>query len=242
MEWFAEIWLPVVGHEGQYEVSDQGRVRSLDQWVNAPQNGGSRRIRGRMLRPHLDRGGHLYVDLGRNNRRPVHQLVAEAFIGPRNGLETRHGPLGKLVNTPDNLSYGTRADNAMDASWQRYAEMPNGTDHWNARLTAEIVREARARWADGEVSVYKLSREFGFPEMTLYNAIIGRSWAHVQDPGPVPVDPDIRHGAKLTPHMVREARCRRAAGVPLAQLADEADVTLATIRDAITGRTWKHVD
>jgi len=43
-----EHWLPVVGFEDFYEVSDQGRVRSLDR-ISEMSNGRKRAIKGRIL-------------------------------------------------------------------------------------------------------------------------------------------------------------------------------------------------
>lgn len=46
----------------------------------------------------------------------VHVLVAAAFLGPRpDGMDIRHGPGGRLDNSPENLCYGTRKDNVQDS-------------------------------------------------------------------------------------------------------------------------------
>jgi hypothetical protein len=50
-----ERWLPIALFEGSYEVSDRGRVRSLDRQV------GVRRLQGVMLRPARIKTGHLVV-------------------------------------------------------------------------------------------------------------------------------------------------------------------------------------
>jgi hypothetical protein len=47
----------------------------------------------------------------------VHKLVANTFLGPcPKGMEILHGVEGKEVNTPYNLHYGTRSENALDRS------------------------------------------------------------------------------------------------------------------------------
>jgi NUMOD4 motif/HNH endonuclease len=115
----AERWLPVVGYEGYYEVSDQGRVRSLDRVII---DLGGRRKRpeaGRILSPVMDvRGHYLHVGLWRNGKpttRPIHLLVIRAFIGPPPAdMECLHGPNGKLDNRLSNLSYGTHSQNAQE--------------------------------------------------------------------------------------------------------------------------------
>lgn len=109
-------WRPVVGYEGLYEVSSQGDVRSW-RWKSGP----------RLLRPATHPDGHLQLNIGRRSLF-VHQLVAAAFLGPRPvGLETRHLDGNPANNTPSNLRYGTRAENAQD--------MVLHGQHWNAAKT-----------------------------------------------------------------------------------------------------------
>ena len=113
-----EHWLPVVGYEGLYEVSDQGRVRSLDRWVRARDNG-VRLAEGRLLNAATLRSGHKRVTLSNDTnckRALVHRLVLEAFVGP--------APEGKPLalhnndisddNRIENLRWGSYHDNQMD--------------------------------------------------------------------------------------------------------------------------------
>lgn len=109
-----EEWRPVVGWEGQYEVSNLGRVRSLNRWIPAVN-----RYRGRALKGTPDRDGYLKVNLrntlGGVKTRMVHTLVAEAWIGPRPlRHDVCHGPRGVTDNSPTNLRYDTRAGNEAD--------------------------------------------------------------------------------------------------------------------------------
>lgn len=88
----SEIWKPVVGFDGYYEVSNMGRVRSLDR---VTPTGGRGDItgrtclrRGKVLSPAVNkqRGNYRYVNLhmeGQQHQRRVCVLVAAAFLGPR---------------------------------------------------------------------------------------------------------------------------------------------------------------
>lgn len=85
-----EIWRPVVGYEVSYEVSDQGRVRSLDREVlvtTCPRRGPFlNKVRGRILKAGSAYGDNIFVSLYRDGAawQPlVHGLVLEAFVGPR---------------------------------------------------------------------------------------------------------------------------------------------------------------
>jgi len=167
-----EVWLPVVGHEGRYEVSDMGRVRRVAYARGA-------RV-GRVMRGIPNVSGYLALGLSNNGKRSmatIHRLVAEAFLGPgQEGMEIRHLDNNKTNNTPGNLAWGTRQENVDDRTasggyWWR------GEKHRSARLTEEQVREIR-RLA-GRVPYRVLAARFGVAEVTAQQAGSGRTWKHL---------------------------------------------------------------
>lgn len=87
-----EIWKPIKNYEGLYEVSNQGRIRSLDHDV--PCKGGTRTVKGKIRKPQYNAKGYEIVTLSKENKlwtATVHQLVAEAFIpGFCKGTEINH--------------------------------------------------------------------------------------------------------------------------------------------------------
>lgn len=115
-----ERWLPVVGFEGFYEVSDLGRVRSLDRTVRT-KGGATKRHRGRVLTPKRANNGYLQVDLsklGVTHQRLLHRLVLEAFVGPHPAnTEACHAPDPDTSNNrATNLRWDTHANNCADRS------------------------------------------------------------------------------------------------------------------------------
>ena len=113
-----EQWKWVAGYVGYYEVSDLGRVRSVDRVVKHHREG-PKRLKGRILKvTPFNRYGHLETCLWKNGARQkvsVHRLVALTWIGPcPNGQQVRHGPKGKMDNSVGNLSYGTPSENSLD--------------------------------------------------------------------------------------------------------------------------------
>jgi hypothetical protein len=115
-----EIWKSVPGYEGQYEVSNQGRVRSLDREIEQLSRQGNpykKKLLGTMLRPGRMPAGHLSVSLGRFNSQCVHKLVLLAFVGPApEGCECLHDNGVPADNRLENLRWGTRSDNIRDAN------------------------------------------------------------------------------------------------------------------------------
>ncbi len=113
----SEEWRDITGYEG-YQVSDLGRVRSLDRIVPYGK-GSSKRLKGKILKP-SDYKSRPYqaIPLSVESKPKlyrVHRLVTRAFLGPcPDGYEVCHGPHGKLDNRLSNLSYGTKSQNQLD--------------------------------------------------------------------------------------------------------------------------------
>lgn len=114
MEKINEEWRPVVGYEGWYEVSNYGRVRSLDRYVNA-KNGSAELKKGVLLEQRDNGKGYLRVTLSKNGKvkQPrVHRLVAEAFIpNPDNLPEVNHKNFDKSDNRVENLNWCSHIQN-----------------------------------------------------------------------------------------------------------------------------------
>lgn len=110
----AEQWLPVVGHEGAYEVSDRGNVRSLDREITT-KNGKRYTRRGVALAPRRHTQGYPQVHLSGRGSVSIHRLVLEAFIGPcPTGLEACHNDGNPENNHAANLRWDTHAGNMQD--------------------------------------------------------------------------------------------------------------------------------
>jgi len=114
-----EIWRPIKGYEGLYEVSNFGRVRSLDRIVENKNKGSwrCRLTRGRVLCPG-DNGskiGYLFVNLSKNGKTRefyIHRLVAEAFVdNPNNHTIINHKDENGKNNRADNLEWCTQKYN-----------------------------------------------------------------------------------------------------------------------------------
>lgn len=114
-----EIWKPIPGYEGKYDVSNLGRVRSLDRsvWCHGNVKAGHFcKKPGCVLRPAFASTGYPCVVLGRRNTQNLHVLVALTFIGPiPTGCEVRHKDGDRSNPRADNLCYGTRKENIEDS-------------------------------------------------------------------------------------------------------------------------------
>lgn len=95
-----EIWRPVKGYEGLYEVSSLGYVKSLNY---------HRTGKEKILKPAKNKYGYLFVALYRNGKRKMsklHRLVAEAFIpNPEGFKQVNHIDEDKTNNVVSNLEF-----------------------------------------------------------------------------------------------------------------------------------------
>lgn len=120
-----ERWLPIVGWEGLYEVSDHGRVRSLPRMMTARsvERGYDYRYwyEGKMLKPSPKNGEYGTVSPTHNGRRQtfqVHVLVLETFVSKRpQGMHACHNDGDPKNNRVDNLRWDTPSANQAD-TWK----------------------------------------------------------------------------------------------------------------------------
>lgn len=100
-----EIWKDIEGYEGYYQVSNLGRVRSLDHIANSA-NGVPQRHKGKILKQSVRKLGYMRVHVSRDGVAAsisVHRLVAAAFCERPDGMN--------VVNHIDNNPSNNRADN-----------------------------------------------------------------------------------------------------------------------------------
>jgi hypothetical protein len=165
-----EIWKDVHGYEGYYQVSNMGRVCSIDRNVTRS-DGTTRLIRGKMIRPtHTNKGQHYpVVNLcvnGKTQMHLVHRLVAQAFLGPiPEGMEVDHINENGQDNRVENLRYLSRHENASRSTKGFFRKESNAMEN-NPRskvvlgfLSGELVER---------ISCAKyLTKEFGINYSTL---------------------------------------------------------------------------
>lgn len=166
-----ETWLPVIGYEGLYEVSDLGRVRRMCASY------------GRASEPIVvtaKRAGCAYLAAqltnGKRRREYVHRLVLAAFVGPApKGHQCAHLDGDKRNNRLDNLCWATISENAEHR--REHGTMILGENHANAKLNGAAVRAIRA--LSGRVNATAVARRFGVSRTLIRKIRAGEGWSHV---------------------------------------------------------------
>lgn len=175
-----EEWRPVKGAE-QYEVSNFGMVRRCKP--------GKSTSEGRVLsQKPRKRDGYIPVVLSLGKRGSVrqalvHQLVAEAFLGPKPTPDhcVAHNDGFAGNNKWTNLRWATHAENMSDMSFAVHGTSNFGAKSKHAVLTEEKVRQLRKARAERPYGgVTQLARKMGVNPKTAMDAAKGATWKYME--------------------------------------------------------------
>ena len=112
-ELLEEKWLPIKNYEGIYEISNYGKIKSLERIVNG--RWGAVKVKEKILKQASDKDGYLLVTLCKNGKQKtqkVHRLVAKAFVdNPDNLPQVNHIDENKKNNFANNLEFCTNKYN-----------------------------------------------------------------------------------------------------------------------------------
>lgn len=162
-----EIWKEIPGTE--YSVSSEGRAasRKFGKW--------------RVMRPTLNGNGYpcvSFYDDGTERVLTVHQLVAEAFLGPRPSPKHQVNHIDGVRNNPrvDNLEWVTQSGNQR----HRFDVLKHGNARGEScnltKLTEADVREIRIRLVAGELQRI-IAADYGIYQTNVSHIATRKTWA-----------------------------------------------------------------
>ena len=177
-----EIFKDIKGYEGLYQISNFGRVKSLDRLID-------RRCRG--IRFQKERfstlnkvgNGYLQVMLSKNGIRNyclIHRLVGFAFISNSdNKPQINHKNGVKADNFYKNLEWVTQSENQLHAYKSGLQKIQKGSERGRcAKLNEKQVKEIKNRINSGEL-LKILANEFNVNPVTISNIKTNTTWQHV---------------------------------------------------------------
>lgn len=183
-----EIWKPVGGYEGLYEVSNLGRVRSLSRKVivhHADSTTHIKTLSMRLLKPCLDIGGYRRVSLWKNSQweKPrISWLVLEAFKGTRpKGMDSCHNDGSRTNDCIANLRWDTRRGNFKD-------KILHGTHHRGERCPTAKLKESQVRQIMKLMNSKKyyqreIAERFNVTRETISAIVCGKRWSYLNADG-----------------------------------------------------------
>lgn len=159
--------MDIDNYEGYYQVSNLGRVKSLERRVkNYPS--GTRFIKSAPLKTRVGTTGYLTVDLckkGRASKYKIHRLKAIAFIpNPKNYPQINHIDGNKLNNDLSNLEWCSSASNILHAY---------SCGLHKSKLSAEYVEEILNGYP--EISIPKLAMKYNVSNTAIWYVIHGKN-------------------------------------------------------------------
>lgn len=176
-----EIWKDVKGYEGVYQVSDLGRVKSLETKVQ-DKNGRVRTLKERILK-HVKtkENGQEVVSLylsGKKERVLVQKLVAEAFLGKplKSKNKIRHINGDAADNRASNLIYGSKSDCGIDLYRQ-------GKLSSSGKLYPNQVLEIRHLLKNTGMSQRDIASKYNVSATTIRNIGNGKIFSWLDDNG-----------------------------------------------------------
>lgn len=179
-----EIWKSLKGiveYGDYYEVSNLGRVRSVDRKVNSISGG--RTIKGKILKQWHDKDGYCRVTLNLNGKKSnygVHQLVARCFIHNKDNKPTvNHKDGDKENNSVENLEWFTHKEQVNHADDNKLRNMPKGENVYIAKLTENEVREIFSLYKSKKYSQRKLAKMYGVSEGAIQGIVYRKTWKHL---------------------------------------------------------------
>jgi len=159
-----EIWKDIPDYEGLYQVSNLGRVRSLDRVIKG-KSGCKRLKREKILKNSSNSKGYLFVCLCKDSnlkRYLVHRLVCLAFIG-KSDKTVDHLDENKQNNCLTNLEYVSMKENI-----NRYWNKTRNHQKKHERRSSPVLDTFTNK---SYISIRSASRDVGVSPQTIINKI-----------------------------------------------------------------------
>ena len=165
-----EVWRDIEGYEGLYQVSSEGRVKSLERKL-PHWRGGERTQKERILKGTPDKDGYLKVGLYGSTRKQkwfqVHRLVGEAFIrNPDEKPQINHINEIKTDNRACNLEWCTCKQNINHGSRNERVAKALGKPIGQYKLDGQLIKV----WPSTAIA----ERETGFNQGSIWGVANGR--------------------------------------------------------------------
>lgn len=170
-----EIWKDIEGFEGMYQISNHGRVKSLERFVYCKSKTNPNRIKECIRKTGSDKDGYHIVSLKKSQKtyiRKIHRLVATAFIpNPDHKEEVNHINGDKQDNRIDNLEWATTKENSRHRTRTRLTQ-PILTDEQMMDIRENAIIANTGKPHKNSLSYF--ARKYGVCRSTVSDVYYGK--------------------------------------------------------------------
>lgn len=171
-----EVWKAIKNYEGLYEVSNLGRVKSVERDVAVVRDGKPCivNLKERIIRQNQVPSGHLYFSLnkgGKAKSKQVHKVVAEAFIpnpDPTRYTVVHHINRNPQDNRVENLMWMTKEEHAKEHANDRIEALKRTLNKRVDQIDL-ITGEVLCQWD----SMMDVERKLNFDHKNISNCCNG---------------------------------------------------------------------
>jgi hypothetical protein len=171
-----EVWKDIPEYEGHYQISNLGKVRSLDRVVIFRLNR-KRFFKGMILKNIFLTSKYYGVNLVKGKKRQqftIHRLVATCFVSnPFDFPEVDHIDCVKTNNNFNNLEWVTSEENTRRA--KENGLMPKGVDNHKSKLTEEQILDIRS----SHLINVELARKYNVSKTLIGYIKKRKTWTHI---------------------------------------------------------------
>jgi hypothetical protein len=172
-----EVWKDIEGYESLYQISNVGRVKSLQRTCLTKGNK-YRIVQERILKLFIIKG-YYYINLNKNgilNQFRVNVLVGKHFVdNPFNLPQLNHDDGVKLNNVYTNLIWCTASENGLHAVQNGLKPIQKGDISPNHKLNSEQVNSIRQELANG-INGRTLSKKYNMSEGMISMIKHNKNW------------------------------------------------------------------
>jgi len=240
-----EEWRDIKGYEGLYQVSNKGRVKSLDRTI-VDSRGRIIQHKGRILKP-VDSNGYFVVGLYINKKMKqfkVHRLIMQTFIpNPENKPEVNHKDGIKHNNNIKNLEWNTSKENVNHGLKIGLIKRKFGVDHYKTKLKDKDIVEIYDMYKNGRL-ISDIANKYKMAISSIELILYGTNWKHlnIHDKSNKRIGEKHRSAKLKESDVINIINEYKNNDISLAKLGKKYGIGESSISKIIHRKTWKHLN
>lgn len=180
-----EVWKDIKEYEGLYQVSNLGRVKSLDREITYS-DGRTTLHKGREIKTRVGNHGYMCALIYKNNKPKqilIHRLICEHFVEPPSNEKNivNHKDGNKLNNDPSNLEWCDKRYNMVHAIDELKVSNVLGEENSQSKLTEEQVLEIYNLAINKTYTQQKIADMYGISSGNVNCIKLQKTWKRVTD-------------------------------------------------------------